>query len=75
MRFRRHSTAREQISLFPEIPLAPTKHCRGCKRVISQENSLRRGYGPVCWINRLEKMIKEGDVPAMPLPLPTKRPK
>lgn len=74
-RQKRYPTAKGQVSLFCDIDVAPAKLCQGCKRVISQEVSVRRGYGPQCWVNRLERMIKEGDVPEMPLPLPTKKPR
>lgn len=54
----RHETARGQRSIFREIVLTEAVFCRGCSRLITQEKSVQRGYGPQCWINHLEKMIR-----------------
>ena len=27
-------------------------HCKRCRRALKNEESLKRGYGPVCWSKR-----------------------
>jgi hypothetical protein len=53
----------QQQSLFADIELPADVYCRGCRRTISTEKSLERGYGPTCWIHHLEDMLQNEQPP------------
>jgi hypothetical protein len=65
----------QQQSLFADIELPADVYCRGCRRTISTEKSLERGYGPTCWIHHLEDMLQnEPEPPELPARLRVKMP-